>query len=135
MTPEEVKWTYRFHPETIGFMFQLVRDSLMCLIERGEPLPPLISLLITLEFLAIDGFFHTLGLANSISKSSAFRSVERVCTLICLKRDSLIRWLRGHSLQDIKMHFFEKFRLPGIAGIVDGMLIRIKKPADVYMKK
>ena len=37
--------------------------------------------------------------------------------------------MENHSL--VKMQFFEKYWLPGI---VDGVLIRVRKPADVFMK-
>ncbi len=65
LTPEEVKRVYRFHPETILFLLDIVSDVLLkpfC--DRGLPLPPMINLLCTLEFLATGGFFHTLGTAN-----------------------------------------------------------------------
>ena len=72
-------------------------DALLFPTERGDPFPPIISLLVTLEFLATGGFFHTIGLANEISKVSAFRAVEKVCRLICDKKESLIRWPHGES--------------------------------------
>ncbi len=98
MTPEEVKHNYRFLPETIIFILDGVKDSLVFPNERGDPFPPIISVLVTLEFLATGGFFHTIGLANEISKASAFRAVEKVCTLICGKKESVIRWPHGQSL-------------------------------------
>ncbi len=134
LTPEEVKRVYRFHPETILFLLGIVSEVLLkpfC--DRGLPLPPMINLLCTLEFLAT-GFFHTLGATNQISKTSTFRCIERVCTIICNRRNSFIRWPTGASTQKIKEHFFHNFRLPGIIGLLDSILIRIKKPANVAFK-
>ncbi len=135
LTPEEVKRVYRFHPETILFLLDIVAKVLQkpfC--DRGLPLPPMINLLYTLEFLATGGFFHTLGTANQISKTSAFRCIERVCTIICNRRNSFIRWPTGASAQKIKEYFFHNFRLPGIIGLLDGVLVGIKKPAHIAFK-
>ncbi len=124
MLPHEVKRTFRFLPE-------LLIEGLQRSCTRSNPLPSLYQVLVTLEFLATRGFFYTIGLANNMSKVSAFRSIKSVCTLLCDMRDDFIKQPCDRALQKVKLYFFNKSNIPGIAGCVDSTLIRIHKPANV----
>ncbi|XP_052260338.1 putative nuclease HARBI1 [Dreissena polymorpha] len=107
LSPMEIRERYRFFPETILFLVNML--NLERATERSCPLPPLISTLAALHFLAT-GTHHivTAGL-HGISRS---RTVQK--------------------------QFYNIAGFPQVVGVVDGTHIRIQAPSaneDDYMNR
>ena len=87
-TPMEIRERYRFFPETILFLVNML--NLERATERSCPLPPLISTLAALHFLAT-GTHHivTAGL-HGISRSSVSRAVKQFTDSVCLHLNDFV---------------------------------------------
>ena len=79
---EEVRDRYRFYPESILLLLQSVAAALETETNRSMPLPPLLSLLVTLHFLASGCHYIIIGDIHGISKSSVSRAVKKTTILI-----------------------------------------------------
>ena len=82
MEHEEVFERYRFKPETIIFLVEILYADLARPTRRNSALPPLIQILVALRFLATGSFYILVGEPLGIAKSTAGRAVRHVCFLL-----------------------------------------------------
>ena len=78
LNQDEIRARCRYYQETIYFLLELVYDFLDSPTKRSLPLPPLTSLLVTLQFFACGTRHIIIGDLHSVSKQSVGRAVDRV---------------------------------------------------------
>ncbi|KAH3755829.1 hypothetical protein DPMN_190528 [Dreissena polymorpha] len=87
LSSEEVRERYRFRPETIYFIVGIVFNDLDTPTRRSLPVPPLLSVLISLQFFATGCHHLLLTAIHGVSRCSVGRSVAN--------RPRLIAYFRG----------------------------------------
>ena len=105
MEPEEVFERYRFKPETILFLVEILYADLARPTRRNSALPPLIQILVALRFLATGSFYILVGEPLGIAKSTAGRAVRHVCFLLARLAQRYISF--PADLSSFKSRFFE----------------------------
>ncbi|XP_052285788.1 putative nuclease HARBI1 [Dreissena polymorpha] len=107
--------------------------------ERSCPLPPLISTLAALHFLAT-GPHHivTAGL-HGISRSSVSRAVKQFTDSVCLHLNDFVFFPNIENVQrTVQKQFYNIAGFPQVVGVVDGTHIRIQAPSaneDDYVNR
>lgn len=92
LSRSEVRGRYRFHPESILFLVQLLQNSLEYATFRSSPLPSVISLLVTLHYFASGTHYVIIGDMHGVSKSSVSRAIVRTSAAICGLRNRFIKF-------------------------------------------
>jgi hypothetical protein len=87
LSQSELRERYSFEPESIHFMLQLISTSIESDTFRSSPLPPIISLLVKLDFFASQAHYLIIGDRHGVSKSSVSRIIKRTSTAICALRE------------------------------------------------
>ena len=95
---------YRFFPETIVFLLEVLEDLLRAPTRRSLPLPPYLQLAIYLRFTATNAFYTVLAEIYNVSPQSVMRSIRRVAAAICQAFPHTIRMPR--DLRELKEVFF-----------------------------
>ena len=107
MEPEEVFEIYRFKPETIPFLVEILHADLARPTRRNSALTPLIQILVALRFLATGSFYILVGEPLGIAKSTAVRAVRHVCFLLARLAQKYISFPADLSSFTCKSRFFE----------------------------
>ncbi|XP_065362070.1 putative nuclease HARBI1 [Calliphora vicina] len=122
--------------------FRLNKPAFLYVLQhiRGELLEgstsahtPLLKLATTLRFLALSDQ-HQIGQYQHlrIYQQSMFSCVTQVCNaiekLVCRKH--IIFKSSEENQKEIKRYFYNNYGIPGVAGVVDGIHIRIKEPSE-----
>jgi hypothetical protein len=94
----DVRERYRFEPESILFMLQLISKSTGFDTFRSLPLPPIISLLVTLN----RAHYLIIGDRHGVSKSSVSRAIKRTSTAICAIRKKCIHFPSDHDIPAVR---------------------------------
>ena len=102
----EVRVRYRFHPESIMILLGSIFNSLDTPTNRSSPLPPLISLLVTLMFYASGAHFVVIGDIHGVSKASVCRAIKKVTAAICELRHDHVKFPTNLERQTIKTEFY-----------------------------
>ena len=129
LTPNLCKERYRFLPDTIESLLNVIGDDLQSHTKRSFAISPLLQLLTVLRFLACGTFYNVVGDTVRVSKSTVCRIIRRVCRSICYKLWHLVAFPDANCRRDIKEEFEEIAGMPNVLGCVDGTFIRVKKPA------
>ena len=129
LTPKLCKERYRFLPETIYSLLDVISDDLQSSTCRSFAISPLLQLLTVLQFLACGTFYNVVGDTVRVSKSTVCRIVRRVCRSICHKLWHLVTFPDATERRDVKEDFQEIAGMPNVLGCVDGTFIRVKKPS------
>ena len=128
-TPQEVKRHYRFFPETILYITRKLYVFLRRRTNRSNPIPPVIQVLIALDVIAHGSPAHAVACRYAVGKSSVDRIVKRFCQAVRVGLAQEMRWPSEAAQRDIKESFHRIAGIPGVVGLVDGMLVRIRKPS------
>ena len=103
----EVYRRYRFRPDTILYIVQLIYPFLERQTARSSALPPLFQVLSCLRFLATGGFYTLISdTMKKISPSSVCRSVHAVCSGLCSIARRFIKMPTGQMAEDMKSRFY-----------------------------
>ena len=79
----EIRERYRFFPETIVMIVASLFPALDTPTGRSMPLPPLLSLLVTLQFFATGAHHLLIAEIHGISRPSVGRAIDRVTHALC----------------------------------------------------
>lgn len=98
---------------------------------RGQPVPPMLQLLMTLRFYG-DGTFQTAtGVLVRILQSTVCRAVGKVTLLIAEHLNLLlVRFPQSARFPKVLRDFYVVAALPGVTGCVDFSYVRIKRPGS-----
>ncbi|XP_048259000.1 putative nuclease HARBI1 [Haliotis rufescens] len=125
---EELFERYRFRRCTIFFIVGLIGDELAHPTQRSHSLPPIIQVLIFLQFVATGAFHLLVAQSFCISKATAGRCVRRVAELLCRLSSRFIAFPTGQRSHDVKRTFHAIAGFPNVLGCVDGTQIKIQTP-------
>ena len=105
---EEVRDRYRFYPESIMILLQTITVGLESATNRSMPLPPLLSLLVTLQFYASGSHFIVIGDIHGVSKASVSRAIRKTTLLISSLIKEFVKFPTQQldTLQAVKRSFF-----------------------------
>lgn len=93
-----------------------------------------IELAATLRFLAEGSFQRSVGNDSVIAmhRTTVSKSLSKM--IVILEKVLCQYWIKVPAdldyIQRSKHHFFEKFKIPGVIGCIDGTHIRIVKPGN-----
>ncbi|XP_061191708.1 putative nuclease HARBI1 [Saccostrea echinata] len=122
---------YRFRPDTILFVVNLLRRFLERDTLRSCALTPLLQVMATLRFLAIGGFYSFVAdTFDSLSPSTVCRTVKDVCHALCQMSRQFIRMPARHAADGVKKHFYSIAGFPNVLGCIDGTYIKIQAPSE-----
>ena len=119
---------YRLPREAIRQLLGAIRQDLRRATRRSFALTPQVQLLAALRFYATGSFLQVVGDGQGLCKASVCRSVQAV-TYSLLRL--VPRHVRFHSRDEMgatQENFFRSFRIPQVAGVVDGTLIPTLTP-------
>ncbi|XP_046585276.1 putative nuclease HARBI1 [Haliotis rubra] len=119
---------YRFRRSTIFFIVDLISHKLAHPTQRSHSLPPIIQVLIFLQFVASGAFHLLVAQSFSVSKATAGRCVHRVADSLCRLSTRFIAFPTGQRSLDVKRAFHAIAGFPKVLGCVDGTQIRIASP-------
>lgn len=95
--------------------------------QRNHALSPRQKILTALHFLGNGCQYHVNGQTHTISKSTVFRCIHRICRLIWLHiMPFYIRWPTNCFF--IEQEFFDLAGFPHVKGVVDGTIVHIDAP-------
>ncbi|XP_061169467.1 uncharacterized protein LOC133178786 [Saccostrea echinata] len=107
MPEKEIFKRYRFRPNTILFVVNLLRRFLERDTLRSCALTPLLQVMATLRFLATGAFYSFVADAfDSLSPSTVCRAVKDVCHALCQMSWQFIRMPARHAADGVKKHFY-----------------------------
>nr|XP_054921070.1 putative nuclease HARBI1 [Dermacentor andersoni]XP_054921071.1 putative nuclease HARBI1 [Dermacentor andersoni]XP_054921072.1 putative nuclease HARBI1 [Dermacentor andersoni] len=107
---------------------------------RGQPVPPMLQLLMALRFYGAGTFQTVTGDLARIPQSTVCRAVGKMTLLIAKHlRPMLVRFPQSARLPKVMREFYEVAEYPGVTGCVDCTHVRIKSPggddAEVFRNR
>ena len=105
LSDNELYQRYRFRRATIIFLVDMVGEAIRHETRRSNSLPPLLQVLIFLQFVATGAFHILVGQALRVSKATAGRSIRNVAEAICQHSGKYIKFPSGQRLHDVKRAF------------------------------
>ncbi|XP_044185482.1 putative nuclease HARBI1 [Thunnus albacares] len=120
---------YRFTPQSIIYIHNLIRPYICNITNRGHALTSQQILCIVLRFFANGSFLYNVRDAEHLSKATVCRAVRKVC--LALKRLLPIFVIfPGHKpVRAIKEEFHRIAGFPCVIGCIDGTHIPITAPS------
>ena len=104
LSPPEVFQRYRFRPPSILILLDILFPHLERATGRSCPLPPLLSLLVCLHFLATGAHYIVVGDVHGISASSVCRAIKTTVSVLSRVARESIRFRR--DVDAMKAEFF-----------------------------
>lgn len=119
--------------------FRLNKDSFLMVLNsisintiRSSAVPPILQLATTLNILASGGYQSNIG--NNRFLSMAQTTVSKVFknTLQVLENEFCGRWIKlnEEEFDACRRFFFQKYKFPGVVGVIDGTHIPILCPTE-----
>ncbi|XP_052813301.1 putative nuclease HARBI1 [Mya arenaria] len=125
LSPEEVFRRYRFSIVTlVTLMFPLLERAT----QRSCPLPPLLSVLVTLHFVASSSHYTVIGDVHGLSSSSVCRAVRRVIRIMAKLAKRVVSFRRDVGV--CKAEFYALAGFPNVIGLIDGTQVRVRAPHE-----
>ena len=132
-TESEFQARYRFSPDSIGVLSDLLYNDLNRPTNRSHAIPVDKQVKIALRFYASGSFLQVIGDTFGYDKSAISRVVHSVTDAICTRGAHFLRWPSENERATIKQGFYNIARFPCVVGAVDGTHIRIQAPSvDEY---
>nr|XP_037273588.1 LOW QUALITY PROTEIN: putative nuclease HARBI1 [Rhipicephalus microplus] len=125
---EQFHARYRFTKHAVRQLLSMLplqksRDN------RGQPVPPMLQLLMALRFNGAGTFQTVTGDLVRIPQSTVCRAVGKVTMLIAKHLYSiLVRFPHPAEFQQVMRDFYEVAEFPGVTGCIDCTHVRIKSP-------
>lgn len=138
MTDTEFHARYRFTRDNFMKIVAMLDDDVGPICQRSHSLTTAQRLAIFLQVLASPGFQIQAGDAGGCSQSSVSRIVREMSDWFAENSNKFIAWPSQAELDETKRRIFERHRLPGICGFIDGSHIRIIAPShneDQYVNR
>ena len=136
---DDVRLRFRFRRHTIYQILDQIADRISHPTTKSRALPALIQLLCALRFYASGAFYHVIGDLVHVNKSQACRAITRVSKALRLLTWKLIKFPNREKMIANKLKFGAFAGMPGVVGLVDGILFEIKSvkenPADYVCRK
>ena len=130
---------FRFTRQGIMFIASLIHGSLRNQTQRSFAVPPIIKLLLTLQFLATGSFQIVIGDDCGISQPTVCCIVWKVIRAISALAPQLIKYPRDRqSRADIARQFYQIAGMPNVISLIDCTHIRIQRPwsnEDVFVNR
>jgi hypothetical protein len=104
LSREEIRDRYRFYPESVIYLCQLVnleRDT-----KRSSPLPPLLTTLVALHFFATGTHHIVTATLHGISRSSVCRAVKQFTDALCELINQFVNMPVGDALTTVQRAFY-----------------------------
>ena len=130
LLPDQVKARYRFFPETIYQICNLLQPQLVRKTKRSASFPVLWQILIALRYLASGCDFIVIADTMGVSKSSVCRCVWAVAIALCKLSNRIVKFPSDRTMLEYRRSFFAIGGIPNITGAVDGCLVRIMRPTE-----
>lgn len=125
----EYKKYFRLSRDTTNIIEDLINFAYKCEIQHGrEMIPCNAAVLIFLWYIGNQGTFSSLADKFNVTKSSAYRVVNKVVEILFSKRHEFIKWPEVNEYEHISNEFKEKNGLHGVIGAIGGLHIPIKRP-------
>ncbi|XP_052807745.1 putative nuclease HARBI1 [Mya arenaria] len=125
----EVRERYRFYPETIVMIVGVVFNELDAVTRRSLPLPPLLSVLVTLQFFATGAHHLLIAEIHGISRPSVGRAIDRVTNALCRHINRFISMpVDDAEIRIKKKEFYSIAGFPNVLGCIDCTHVRIRAP-------
>lgn len=107
---------------------------------RGQPVPPMLQLLLALRFYGAGTFQTVTGDLVRISQPTVCRAVGKVTLLIAKHlRPMLVQFPAVSQFEKLMRDFYEIGEFPGVTGCIDCTHVRINSPggadAEVYRNR
>ncbi|KAK6188415.1 hypothetical protein SNE40_004592 [Patella caerulea] len=125
---EECYRKFRFYPETIIFICQLVNNTNTRATLRSGALTVIQSVCMCLRFLACGTFYMCIGDMSKASKSTICREVNIIVPALAQLAGRFIRFPSGRGLVAVKNGFQDKAGFPNVVGCIDGTLVKLEAP-------
>ena len=119
---------YRLPREPIRQLFGTISEDLRRATRRNFALTPQVQLLAALRFYATGSFLQVVGDGQGLSKASVCRSVQAVTYSLLRLVPQHVRFHTRDEMSATQEDFFWSFRIPQVAGAVDGTLVTILTP-------
>ena len=135
MTDSKFKRHFRFSKENVAKLTDIIEEDLIFPTKRGQPIPPLIQVCITLNHYAGGHFQRISGWCSGVSQNGARLSILRVTDALIRIKPHFVHMSSVECMQETALRMHEKFGLPRFAYAVDGVQLRFvdapkKLPAD-----
>ncbi|XP_052778725.1 putative nuclease HARBI1 [Mya arenaria] len=125
----EVRERYRFYPETIVMIVGVVFNELDAATRRSLRLPPLLSVLVTLQFFATGAHHLLIAEIHGISRPSVGRAIDRITNALCRHINKFISMPVNDAERRIeKKEFYSIAGFPNVLGCIDLTHVRIRAP-------
>ena len=120
---EELRIRYRFGPDSIKFLEEILENDLQRQTKRNDALSPTLQILVALNFFVRGSSLQPI---DGLPKSSVSRVVKDVSLALAQKQKKFILWPSPAELQVVKREFYDKGGFPGVIGYVHGTHVRIQ---------
>ena len=110
LSGDQIFERYRFQPDTIVSIvrrLERVDDSLRCVTHRSKSLPPVLRVLVALNFFATGTFQITLGDTVRIHKSTVSRCIRQVTQGLILLAEEEVKFGGCEDLKKTKQEFYD----------------------------
>lgn len=128
LTAPRFRESFRIDIEVFAQLEQLIGRFLPDS-DMNNSLAPREQILTALHFIGNNAYYHVNGQVHGVSRSTVFRCVHRVCSLIATYiMPMFIRWPTISTF--IEREFYNIAGFPNVKGVVDGTLIQINAPSQ-----
>ncbi|XP_070386061.1 putative nuclease HARBI1 [Dermacentor albipictus] len=136
---DEFRSRYRFSKQSIVLLLKELRLNRNH-DKRGEPLPPVLKLLITLRFYSTGAMQTVVGDLVNVSQPSVSRSIWEATQAICVELFRKCVCLpTSAEAKSVKRRFYNIAGFPGVTGCIDCTHVQIISPggdnAEVYRNR
>ena len=127
---DDVGFLYRFRLDrnTVLWLLDQLEGQLDKIQNKGISVPPVIQLLVTLQFFGSGSFLRNIGDIFGLHISTISRIVYCCSRALASLYDQFIEFPHGAELQRVQEDFARIARLPGIVGVIDCTHIPILCP-------
>ena len=120
---------FRLSQETVHYLEERIGHHLQRNSNRNHALTPSQQILTSLRFLATNGFYHLIRDSHGPSESSVCVVLKDFVRVVNENLfDEVVRW--PENCVEFSNDFFNMHGIPSVCGLIDGTLIRIKKPSE-----
>lgn len=126
--PEEFVQRYRFTKDTFHHILRTFKEDIAPKDRRGDPIAAEDRLLLTLRYYATGSFQMVLADLIMVDQATVCRLVKQTTLAIARKFHQYIKTPTLAEQQIAARGFYQMYRLPRIAGLIDGVQIPIISP-------
>jgi hypothetical protein len=130
LMPHEVKAKYRFYPDSIVYMADVLSSALQRDTNRSNAMSPLYQVLLGLKYVCTGSYYYMVGDTLFSSKTAVHNAVHGFIDAICAITEDEIVFPRGAALEKVWETFYAIGGIPKVCGLLDGTLIKIQKPSS-----